>query len=236
MKRRLKADFHTHAAGDPHDPIAYSEEMLIEAAARQGIDVLAISCHDANVYCDNLARYARRRNLLLLPAQESIIEDKHVLMLNPDPEQAAATTFAELRRLGRRNAAFIAPHPFYPIQSALGRKLLRHIDLFDAIEYCTLYYPGVNFNLPALLTARRHGLPMVGTSDTHALPYGDSTFTWVTAEATVEGVVHAIREGHVEVVTRPRPVVDALHMLAFAVGKAFQEHRCCSISQEVSPP
>lgn len=210
--------------------------MLIAAAAERGIEVLAISCHDANVYCDGLARYARDRGVLLVPAQESIIEGKHVLILNPDREQAAATTFAELRRLGRRNAAFIAPHPFYPSRSALGWQLLRNIDLFDAIEYCTLWFPGANFNLPARLAARRCRLPMVGTSDTHVLPYGDSTFTWVTAEPTVAGVVAAVRAGDVEVTTRPRPLANALHMFAFAAGKALQEYRACGGRQEVSPP
>ena len=39
--RRLKADLHTHTAEDPRDGIDYSAEMLIEAAAKFNVDVLA---------------------------------------------------------------------------------------------------------------------------------------------------------------------------------------------------
>lgn len=60
---RLKADLHTHAADDPFDSgLAYSAEMLIDSVADVGVDVLAITCHEFNVYSSYFADYAKRRN------------------------------------------------------------------------------------------------------------------------------------------------------------------------------
>jgi predicted metal-dependent phosphoesterase TrpH len=207
--RRLKADLHTHTAEDPRDGLDYSAEMLIEAAAQLNVGVLAITCHEALVHSARLVEFAERRGILLVPGVELCIENKHVVILNPDEEQASARTFSELRAMGRRDAALIAPHPFYPTFHSLGRDLVRNIDLFDAIELCSLYCRGADFNRRARRVARRFQMPMVGTSDIHGLPYRDSTFSWIEAEPTVAGVVGALREGRVSVDSRPRSLIQA---------------------------
>lgn len=213
---RLKADFHTHTSDDPWDRIDHSAEMLIDAAAEKHFDVLSIACHAALVYDNYLAEYARRRGILLIPALEALIEGKHVLLLNPDGEQCNAQTFEELRRTGSRNGAIVAPHPYYPSSCALGSALTEHIDIFDAVEYCSFYVRGINFNRRALRCARRHGLPMIGTSDTHIFPYQGETFTWVKAEPTVESVIAAVRAGAVEVETRPHSPAYAARVAYFS--------------------
>ncbi len=211
---RLKADLHTHTADDPYDDVRYSSEMLVDAVAQLNVQVLAIACHRKVVEFPRLTEYARRRDVLLVPAVELLVEGRHVVALNPDAEQAAARTFAQLRALGRRNAAFVAPHPFYLENSCLGRDLVANIDLFDAIEYCTLYYHGVNPNRRAVKVARQHGLPMVGTSDIHMWPYVGLTFSWLEVEEkSVEGVIEAIREGRVTVQTRPQSFGQNARML-----------------------
>lgn len=210
---RLKADLHTHSADDPYDNIQYSSEMLVDAVAQLNVQVLALACHRTLIYYPRLARYARYKGVLLVPAIELLVEGKHVVVLNPDEEQAAATTFAELRALGRRNAVILAPHPFYAHKSCLGRLLAGNVDLFDAIEYCSLYYYGVNPNRKAVKVARRYGLPMIGTSDVHTAPYRASTFSWIEVEeASVEGVIDAIRQGRVTVETRPQSLMQNARM------------------------
>jgi len=209
--RKLKADLHAHSGDDPSDPIAYSSEMLIDAAARLHVNVLALACHHKRVHNARLAEYALRRGVLLVPAAELDIDHRHVVVLNPDDEQAAATTFDELRRLGRRDAAILAVHPFYPEKKCLGRKLLENIDVFDAIEYCSLYLYGLNPNRRAVRTAKRFGLPLVGTSDAHTMPYRDCTCAWIEADDfSVGGVIRAIRAGRVALETRPRPLGETL--------------------------
>ncbi len=221
--KRLKTDLHTHAADDPFDTLSYSAEMLIDAVAAAGMDVLAITCHDLNPYQDRLAEYATRRNVLLVPGIEKFISKKHVLILNPHPDHLLADSFEELRAIGRKDAAFIAPHPYYPAPSSLISDLVRHIDLFDAIEWSSLYVRGLNPNRWAARTASRFGLPLLGTSDTHGLPYMDTTYSWIEAESSPFGIVQAIRAGRVTLETRPKPSGMAMRSAFDAVRGIVME-------------
>jgi predicted metal-dependent phosphoesterase TrpH len=224
IMEKLRVDVHTHSADDPFDRLDYSAEMLIDAVAKAGVDVLAITCHELNVYSAYLADFAARRNVLLIPGLEKFIEGKHVLILNPAREHLSAHTFEEFRMLGRRNAVFIAPHPYYPAPHSLMSKLLPNIDLFDAIEYCSFHFRGFNLNPWAERVAQQHALPMMGTSDTHALPYDDSTTSWLTAERTVDGVLDAIRAGRIEVNSRPKRFAPALRDAVGAVRGMAAEY------------
>lgn len=118
----------------------------------------------------------------------------------------------------------MAPHPYYFERSCLKAKLIEHIDVFDAIEYCCLYLPGINMNRKAVVAAQRYGLPLIGTTDTHAFPYCDSTFSWIEAEeATIPGVIEAVRAGRVTIETRPRPLPLVVSMTGFYVRDKASE-------------
>lgn len=147
--KRLKAAFHTHTCDDPFDVILHSAEMLIDGVAAKNLSVLAIACHECCVFNDYLSSYARKRGVVLVPGIEACLDGRHVVILNSDAEQAKASTFAELRALGKRDAAAIAPHPYYPVGSSVLGELERNIDLFDAIEYYR-FYPKLLNLLPAL--------------------------------------------------------------------------------------
>ena len=54
----LKADFHVHTREDPHDFIRYTAVELLEEAARQGFDVLALTCHNKRIHTEELRRRA----------------------------------------------------------------------------------------------------------------------------------------------------------------------------------
>lgn len=219
----LKAELHAHCSDDPRDDIDHSAEMLIDAVAAKHYDVLAITCHGALVYNEYLAEYARRRDVLLLPGIESYLDGRHVLILNPGPEHLAATTFAELRAAGPGDAAVIAPHPFYPGRVNVREKLFEYRDVFHAVEYCNFYVRGLNFNRRAEKAARELGLPLIGTSDTHVLPFDDSTFAWIQAEREAASVIRAVRSGAVRLQTRPRPLKHVGNMLRFAARQAWRD-------------
>lgn len=203
---RLKADLHAHAGDDPLDRLGYSAEMLIQGAAQLKFEVLAIACHTRVAYTLRLAQFAAERGVLLVPAVELLVEGKHVVVLNPNGQQAKATTFEELRTTGERSGLAYAPHPFYPARTCLHRALDENSDLFEAVEYSSAYFRGLNPNRRAVTAARRHAVPLVGTSDAHSLPYEPCTFSWVEVqEKSIRGVIDAVRAGRVEVETRPLP-------------------------------
>jgi predicted metal-dependent phosphoesterase TrpH len=222
--KRLRAELHAHCADDPADGLSFSPEMLIDAVAADGVDVLALTCHGRLVHTGRLARYADERGVLLVPGIEQYVEGRHVLILNPCSAHVEARDFEALRAARGRGEAIIAPHPYYPSPTSLGNRLERHIDLFDAIEYCAFYSGFFGFNRRAVRVARRHGLPLVGTLDVHALPYVPTTRTWLTAEPTVGGVVEAVRAGRVHVETEALPLMtfarQAFGVLVDEAGRA----------------
>ena len=191
----LIADLHTHAADDPLEKIGYSSEMLIMEAARSGVQVLGIAAHEGLAYSSWLAEFAAKQDVLLMPATELTIERKHVLILNPHPDHLLAKTFDDLRQLKGKGELIVAPHPYYPTSNCLGNMLLKHIDLFDAVELCGFHVPLLRCNQRAQRVARQNRLPLIATTDTHMLPYRLNAYTLVESERTVESVLRAIREG-----------------------------------------
>ncbi len=200
--RPLKADFHTHTAEDPHHQIRYTAKELISMAAEEGFDVLAITNHKCLTYNKRLAAYARERGILLIPGIEVSVRKRHVVLLNP-PSGKTFSDFPSLSAMRRQDALVIAPHPYFPNPFSLNGYLLRHLKLFDAIEYCHFYSPRINFNQMAIAVSETHGLPLVGNSDAHFFSQFGTTYSLVYAEKHPESIFKAIREKKLEVVSRP---------------------------------
>ncbi|MBI2371311.1 MAG: PHP domain-containing protein [Deltaproteobacteria bacterium] len=199
----LKADFHLHTSEDPRDRVRYSARELIDRAAAEGYQVLAITCHDAVVYDEPLRAYAAARGIVLIPGVEATIQGCHVVLLNmPGYRAGTFPSLAALREHKPDGVVAIAAHPFFPRSHCLRTLLAPYLDVFDAIEYCHFYTGQINFNRPAVELARREGRPLVGTSDAHVLRQFGLTYTLVDAEPTLEAVLRAIRGGQVEVVSR----------------------------------
>ena len=204
----LKADFHIHTREDPHDFIRHTAVELLEEAARQGFDVIAITCHNKRLWKEELRRRAEDLGLILIPGVEAAIEGRHTLLLDMPYSRLRVRNFEHVRRLKRDGGLVIAPHPFFPAPKCLNGKLRENVDLFDAIEFSHFYTRRVDFNRKAVAYAKRMGLPLVGTSDCHRLWQLGTTYTLVEVAArTKEAVFEAIRAGRVRVVTAPlRPL------------------------------
>jgi predicted metal-dependent phosphoesterase TrpH len=212
----LKADLHLHTGDDPRDYVTHSNKEMIDRAAQLGFEVLAITNHDFMSHRDELADYAAGRGIVLIPGVEATIENRHVLAYNFDYWADPPRTFDDLRRLRSDNhdLLVIAPHPFFPSQFCLQRKLLYYLDLFDGIEYSHFYLKKMNFNKKAVELARQSGRALVGTSDSHFLWQLGTTFSYIDAkEKSVSAVVEALREGRSQVATDPLPMLDVLFQL-----------------------
>ena len=204
-KFQLRMEIHSHTDYDPQDWIEHSAEELIDEVARQGINVLAITCHRALQWSSQLKAYAEAAGVLLIPAVEASIEGKDVLIYGLE-RFVHPMSFDQLRELRRQNPGIltIAPHPFYPSSTCLRHRLFLHQDCFDAIEYCHFYTRRVNFNEKAVEAARKLNKPLVGTSDIHFLTQvGKTTSTLNVSERTFDAVSAAIKAGQLEVQTNP---------------------------------
>lgn len=207
----LKADFHIHTREDPHDFIRYTAAELLEEAAAQGFDVLALTCHNKRIHTDELRRKAEGLGILLIPGVEAAIEGKHTLLLDMPYARLKVRTFEHVRALRQDGGLVIAPHPFFPAPKCLNGKLRENLDVFDAIEFSHFYTQTLDFNRKAVEYARRMELPLVGTSDCHRLWQLGTTYTIVDVTAkTIPAVFAAIRAGRVRVVTAPLRPLDRL--------------------------
>jgi hypothetical protein len=136
----------THV-GRPVDSIPHSGTELIDRAAALGYDALAITLHEQQCDVRTLAPYAAERGIVLIPGVERTIEGCHVLLLNFRNGADEVKSFADLVRLKRATRGLVvAPHPFFPTPTCLGRQLERNADLFDAVEYNAMFTASVNFN------------------------------------------------------------------------------------------
>jgi len=218
----LKADLHCHVSGDPRDDIGYTAEDLIDRAVGLGFDAIAITNHREVWQNPGMIAYAQKRGLLVIPGIELDVEGKHVVMINVDKRVEAIRSFDDIRSSASSDRVVIAPHPFYPLQTCIGKKLVEHVDVFDAIEYSFFYCRVLNPNARAEAVANRAGLPMVGSSDCHSLRWLGRTYTVIEADKKdVKSVVHAIHEGCASVVTRP------LSMPTFAAACARSAVNMC---------
>src|SRR4030067_389473 len=200
--RPLKADLHLHTAEDPLDRIRYTARELISKAADQGFDVISITNHHRMTFNQDLLSYAQERGILLIPGIEMTIQRRHVLVLNPPPHKMCSDFFS-LSKLRRPETLIIAPHPYFPGTYSLNGYLLKHINLFDALEYCHFYSPLINFNQKAVELSRSFGFPLVGNSDAHFLSQLGTTYSLIYAEKNLEAIFEAIRQNKVKVATRP---------------------------------
>ena len=223
----LKAELHTHTSADPHDNIPYSTTDLIDRAAALGYNALAITLHDSCFEVRGVAEYARARGITLIPGIERTIERKHVLLLNFDSAAERVNGFNELAELRRAqpHGLVIAPHPFYPARCCLGRVLERYPDLFDAVELNAFYTVHLDhFNRAAVRWARRAGKPVVANADVHRLSQLGTTYSLVDAAPEPNAICSAIREGRVEIRTRPLSIVEAARHLG-SLGLASLQTR-----------
>lgn len=229
----LKADFHIHTREDPHDFIRYTAVELLEEAARQGFQVIALTCHNKRIHTEELRRRAADLGIVLIPGVEAAIEGKHTLLLDMPYSRLRVRTFSHVRTLKRDGGLVIAPHPFFPAPKCLGSKLRENLELFDAIEFSHFYTRRVDFNRRAVEYARRMDMPLVGTSDCHRLWQLGTTYSLIEAEEkTVPAVFAAIRAGRVRVVTAPlRPLGD-LRGRALGFGRDL---RRAALSLAASP-
>lgn len=134
---------------------------------------------------------------------EANIEGRHVLVINPKGPPGKIRTFFDLKRCKEGGSLIIAPHPYFPRSHSLHSSLDQNIEAFDAIEFSHFYNKKINYNPRAVEKARGYGLPLVGTSDAHLLWQLGTTYSLVQAEKNMEGIISAIKQGKVSIMTRP---------------------------------
>jgi len=223
----FRIELHSHCQGDPVDSyLSHTIFQHIDRAKEVGLDAIAVTWHRG--ICDNpeALAYARERGVLLIPGMEADMEGQHhLVVLNlAEGDLPGAPTWAQLRSLRARKPEVLvmAPHPFYPHPTCLGRVMTDHVDCIDAVEWCAIHVhwlPGrVNPNLRAARWAHKHGKTLLACSDAHTLrDIGSNASTVEADELSIASIFAGIRAGRV---TFHRRSLD-LAPLLYATGKAM---------------
>jgi len=221
---RLKAQLHVHTRQDPIDGIKLTEKQIIDHAASHRYDVLAISCHNVVIFNEDLKAYAEKKRILLIPALEKSIQRKHVLILNANIEAQNIKTFEDLKEYRKRHpdCFVVAAHPYYPGPTSLGKKLDKHSDLFDAVEYSWYHTHRFNrANEKAVKAAEQYGLPLLGTSDNHLSRYFNHTYSIIDADKDPKSIFSAIKNNKVKIVSHDLQSWQMLSIISETLLRRF---------------
>lgn len=219
----LKADLHIHVDRDPCDTyITHTARDVINAAAKQKFDVLAITCHDYAFPIKEIQSYAKKKGILLVQGAEKTLKGKHVLIYNiNNSDLKKIKTFNDLRELKKeKNILVVAPHPYYPLPFCLKKDLEANIDVFDAIEYSHAHMKGINPNKKAVEIAKKFNKPLIANSDTHNLFQIGFTYSFIESDKTAEAVIEAIKQGKAELVSPPLSLISCARIVWW-VGTSF---------------
>lgn len=218
--KMLKVSLHNHTNYIQASETNYSPKQLIDEAVKLGYDALCISEHYKFTKLGDLIAefrkdplktyrdfkdYASGKGLLLIPGVEIHIKEGEVLLVNFEGDVKDYPTIDSLKKLPK-NVLVVAPHPFYKRRFCLGKELIKHINLFDAIEYSHFYLKPFNLNNEAVKVAEKYHKVVVGTPDTHRLEQLKFTYSLVNAKKDAGSIVKAIKAGKVKLVTRPLPL------------------------------
>jgi predicted metal-dependent phosphoesterase TrpH len=222
--RWRKAELHTHCNLDPADFRAcrFSAEELIATAAALGYEVLAITCHNLDVWTPELSRFAAEQGITLIPGMEvARRRGPHILVYNFGAGAEHLDTPEKIQALSRSDTLVIAPHPYFPGSRCLGDRLVRNIRLFDAIEISGFYGRRLDFNRRAVRTAAAFNKPLVGNADVHHLWQLGRTFTWIHSAPGIRPVIEAIRLGKVRVESAPLSYLEIAGWWVSTIYKAL---------------
>jgi predicted metal-dependent phosphoesterase TrpH len=233
-KRWLKAEMHAHCSLDPVDYriCRFSPEQLIETTAKLGYDVLSITCHNVDIWTEELADYAESLGITLIPGMEVSVEGtRHVLVYNFHGGSENLDSLSKIETRSGQDTLVIAPHPFFPGSSCLKQLLEKNLHHFDAIECSGFLIRGIDFNRKSIAIARKSGKPLVACGDIHYLWQLNRTVTWIYAEPNVQSILHAIKEGLVRIRVTPISWFEAIKWWAttrwryvFPVNSAPPKH------------
>jgi predicted metal-dependent phosphoesterase TrpH len=201
-----RVELHSHCQGDPVDSyLTHTLFQHIDQAKAVGLHAIAVTWHQKICAVPEAIAYARERGVLLIPGMEADVERRHLVVLNlAEGDLPSQPTWNEIRalRLRKPDVLVMAPHPYYPHPSCLGKIMDEHADCIDAVEWCILHVGflphRINPNLRAAQWARKYGKTLIATSDAHSLStIGKNASTVEADELSLPAIVGGIRAGRV---------------------------------------
>ena len=185
----LKIDLHVHTRYSGDSSITLKQ--VVSFAKKRGLDGVAITDHNTVKGALKL----KTRDILVVPGIEVSTLNGHLLGLNVTTPIPAKLGIEEtIHLIHEAGGIAVAPHPTAFYKSPPSRS----VSSYDAVEvmnassipFFVLTYFSKRF-------AEGLGLPQTGGSDSHYAPEIGSAYTVVEADAAVDEIVSAIKNGDV---------------------------------------
>ena len=195
----LSAELHCHSAlsHDGRDPV----ERILEQAAAVGLDVLAVTDHDAIEASLRAVELAPDYDLIGVPGLEVTTREGHILALGVREVVPAGLPYGEtLDRIRALGGIAVIPHPFQKSRSGVGVNVSdAELAEADAIEVYNSRLLTGRGNRRARRFAEAHDMPMIAGSDAHIAEMVGQAVTLVDPDQpTAAGIVEAVRDGRTE--------------------------------------
>lgn len=217
----LKSDFHIHTTRSLHpfygsfvlDGLNSPREMAL-AAARKGLDVIAITDHNTLFSFYEAKKLTKEAGVVVIPGAELSFNHKEVLVLGVD--SISAKTFDELKdEVKKRDGVIIACHPF----DLLGRGH-KNFKNFDAIEVQNGFATLRNFEKLNSLAKKLNKARVCG-SDSHWVEHLGHVHCLVDAEPNIDSIISAIKHKKTQPVKATIPRHIFLKYYAYKLGGAW---------------
>jgi hypothetical protein len=185
----LKIDLHVHTRYSGDSSITLKQ--VVAFAKKRGLDGVAITDHNTVKGALKL----KTRDILVVPGIEVSTLNGHLLGLNvttPIPAKLGIEETVHL--IHEAGGIAVAPHPTAFYKSPPSRR----VSSYDAVE--VMNASSVPFSVLTYFSKRFAeglGLPQTGGSDSHYAPEIGSAYTVVEADAAVDEIVSAIKNGDV---------------------------------------
>ncbi len=208
-------DHHIHSKYSTGESTSEIPDIL-DVARRVGLGGVAISDHNQiRGSLEAVSRYSTH-GLVVIPSVEISSSDGHIVGLGlKELVERDLTAEETIEKIHRAGGLAIAAHPYDKFRSGVG-DLSWRLE-FDAIEINGHCLYG---NRKARDMARRHGKPLVGGSDAHALGDIGSVATEVDGNTPGE-ILQNIQEGRCKAVYRVPPSLLKARVLLDKVQRRY---------------
>ncbi|MDD4126055.1 MAG: PHP domain-containing protein [Methanomicrobium sp.] len=191
----LKCDLHIHT-NFSRDGESSVEDVL-EKAAKNGLDAIAIVDHDTVAG----AQYALslKSDVLVIPGIEVSTKQGHLLVLGVNEVIPAGIDFFETVKIAREmGGLLILPHPYHQWRHGVAIKVKTGIEAVDAVESFNSRYIVGSANKKAGRKAKFFGKPCVAGSDAHNARFVGYGVTKIDADKNIPSILAAIKAGKTE--------------------------------------
>jgi len=176
-------------------------EQMVKQAKNLGIGAIAITDHDTIAGVQKAKKAGKRYGVVIIPGEEVSTRDGHVLALGINEFVKPRMSLEEtLDKIHDQGGVGIAAHPFDVAKKGLG-SMAKKCDAVEAFNALNLERIG-NFKCERF--AKKHGLPMVAGSDTHAIYTMGYGLTKINSH-NMAGILKSIKNGRTTLVCRYVP-------------------------------